>query len=561
VIASLEFKNVSNAGYINLPEDAGVIIGREGNLRVDGEPFLSRRHVELRLEGCRLRVKKLPQALNPVFYAGAAKDEFVLDSGESFVVGSTCFRFVVKGAESVGTPAELTPQEESVMVQEQVYAVNDRMRLKDLLALPEILRSKNANDFYGHIAGVLRLATGAHWAAVVTGQGASLAILGKDADRDDTTIRPSARLMAQALKTKPSAVFHSWRRSEDNLQATVCEGTDWAICAATDIPGGQSVLFYVAGSGGSSSAAASTNLDNTRYVGLVADMVGRSLSVQRLEEWETRLERFFSRRVVERILTEKDFKELEPKIAESTVMFFDIRGFSKLAEGGNEEILQFQRRLRKVMTAMTGEIMKEEGVVLQYMGDGILACWNVPCPDPDHALRACRAALAMAKRLTEVDPGMRCGIGIHSGTVVAGTIGSEQLFAYGIVGAVINQASRVEGITKIVEAPILATLPVVQAIRPGSGVVATPLGAFRPAGMTVALDLYELNAAPGDSGRVDAFTQALEAFKAGHWDKAIFALHGRPVSDKAARYLAHLAEKHRRNPPRSWDGVIELTEK
>ena len=233
----------------------------------------------------------------------------------------------------------------------------------------------------------------------------------------------------------------------------------------------------------------------------------------------------------------------------------------ELAERGGTEIMAFQEKLRAVMTGMTDEILKEEGVVLQYMGDGILACWNVPQPSADYVDRACRAALAMTRRLDAVDPGLRCGIGLHTGRVVAGTIGSDQIFAYGIIGTVINQASRIEGISKLVGVPILATREVVELLSPSSGVAATPLGSFRPAGMTADLKLYEIAAGPIDPRRLAAFEAAEAALAAGAWDGVVKALSALPVQDAAARYLSGFADKCRSDPPTEWRGVVELSEK
>ncbi|HEX4048260.1 MAG TPA: adenylate/guanylate cyclase domain-containing protein, partial [Elusimicrobiota bacterium] len=367
-------------------------------------------------------------------------------------------------------------------------------------------------------------------------------------------------LVQRAVAASPRPIFHSWRRPE-GVQATVVEGSDWAACAAAELPGGEKVVFYVAGSGGSSSATDPANLDTTRYVGLVADIVGRSLAVRRLEEWETRFEHFFSRRVVESLLSGSDLRALEPKLAESTVMFFDIRGFSKLTELGQDGMMAFQEKLRAVMTGMTDEILKEEGVVLQYMGDGILACWNVPQPAADHVDRACRAALKMTLRLAAIDPALRCGIGLHTGRVVAGTIGSDQIFAYGLIGTVINQASRIEGITKLVGAPVIATKEVAELLSPASGIAATPLGVFRPAGMTADLKLYEIAAGPAEPRRYAAFELAAVSLAKEEWEEAAKTLAWLPPSDAAARYLSGFAEKCRKNPPKNWRGVIELSEK
>jgi adenylate cyclase len=551
-------------GRFELAEGAPVRLGRgaEADARVEGEPFLSRLHAEVTLKGGTLTVRRLPTASNPIYHDGSQKDEFRLEPGEFFLIGATRMTFSAPAAARPATAPDaatvlLTPAVRRTMEPAEMYAVSDRMRLKDLLELPEILQSKDRGAFHMHIASMLRMATGARWAAVLTGDGR---VLGRDSARDDASFGVSATLCEHAVKSAPKPIFYSWRQPTEGIKATAYAGADWAVCAAVGLPGGEHILFYAAGSGGSAEADAPANIETTRFVGLVADIVGRSLSVRRHEEWETRLRRFFAKSVADELLARKDFKELEPRLAEVTALFFDIRGFSKLAETV-DDILVFQKRLKSVMTAMTDEIQKEQGVVLQYMGDGILACWNVPRALPDHADRACRAALAMRRRLAAVDPELRCGLGLHAGRVVAGAIGSEQIFSYGVIGTVINQASRVEGITKAVGAPILATEETVSRLSPASGLWATPLGQYRPAGMTVALSLYELRDGPRDAERVAAFRLAWARLHDGRWDEAIAALASRPEDDAPARYLRGYAEGRRRERRGNWTGVVELSEK
>jgi len=213
-----------------------------------------------------------------------------------------------------------------------------------------------------------------------------------------------------------------------------------------------------------------------------------------------------------------------------------------------------------VMTAMTEEIFKENGVVLQFMGDGILACWNLPFPDPEHVNRSARAALAMVARLEQVAPDWRCGIGLHTGEVVAGSMGARQLFSYTVMGPVVNQASRLEGITKIVEVPILVTKEMAEKISPDTAAVRR-IGCFQPAGMTVALDLFEIHPLPADEKNDRAFAAGLKAFEFGSWEDAYEILDHLPPKDRPARYLKTLAEMYRRRPPKDWKGVIELSEK
>jgi adenylate cyclase len=167
----------------------------------------------------------------------------------------------------------------------------------------------------------------------------------------------------------------------------------------------------------------------------------------------------------------------------------------------------------------------------------------------------------MARRLVEVDPSLRCGIGLQTGRVVAGTIGSDQIFAYGLIGPVINQASRIEGITKILGVPIIASRAVTESLTPSSGVAATPLGTFRPAGMTADIELYEIAPGPADPRRLAAFVSFETLFSAGSWDAAAAALKDLPAEDAAARALRELARKHAADPPGNWRGVVELSGK
>lgn len=538
------------------------VIGRsaDADWAVSGDPHLSRRHVEISVEGKGVRVRRLSAAKNPVFYRGEEKDEFSLAPGEQFVIGETRF-FLLQETASAPAAAEeasdAVPDVQYAPTDSELYSMgrgSERMRLHDLLELPDILRTKEPNEFFLHIATVLRMSTSARWAVILREDGS---IVARDSAQDrQAEIKASRSLLKEALKKSPRPLLYCWKQPASDLQATALEGVDWAVCAAVEIPGDKPLFLYVAGEGGS----AGDQRENSRFVGLVADMVYRSLSVKRLQTTQARLERFFSGPITKKILESKDPKELEPKVTESTVLFFDIRGFSKRTEGKNEKILSYLGELRRAMSAMTEEIFREKGVVLQYMGDGILACWNVPFPDPQHVDCACRAALRMSARLGEVTDGWRCGIGLHTGEVVGGAIGSDQMFFFGLMGAVVNQASRIEGITKAIEAPILVTREVAEKVSPEAA-AAQRVGRFQPAGMRVSLDLYELSPPPKDKKRAEIFNRGLEAFEKGEWEEAYEILDELPSKDLPARYLKSLAESYRRRPPKGWQGVIELADK
>ncbi|MFA5137803.1 MAG: adenylate/guanylate cyclase domain-containing protein [Elusimicrobiota bacterium] len=532
---------------------------KESDCVVEGEPFLSRKHAELLLESGRLKVRRLPEAGNPVFYGGEERDSFSLAPGDFFVIGKTRFRFVLQRGEQRADMTDVQPASQGSLGAGELYALGaDRMRLNDLLELPEVLRSgKDPASLHLHVAGLVRMAAGARWSCVLDQDGR---ILARDSADDLSCVQVSRSLMEKAKAAAPQPAFYCWAGQAGRTDATAVQGVDWAVCAWARISEASAVCIYCAGTDPRMSAESRALRDNARFVGLVADMVGRSLCVERLQTLEKRLERFFSGPIVSKILESPDLKELEPKRTQATVMFFDLRGFSKRTEDRIERILGVLGELRQVMTAMTQEILDEQGVVLEYIGDAILACWNVPFEDPRHVDRACRAALRMAATLENVAGGWRCGIGIHTGEVVAGAVGSEQIFSYTVLGAVVNQASRIEGITKVVESPILVTREVAERVSKDCA-IPMRVGRFRPAGMKSDLDLYALTGSPGDPRRMESFAKGLAAFEKGDWEAAYDAFDELTGKDRPARFLKTLAEQHRRNPPKHWEGVIELAHK
>ncbi len=526
-----------------LVENKAVVVGRneEAEWVVPFERFLSRRHLELNFHSGCLTVTRLKGATNPVYYRGKEEESFTLDPGDQFVVGKTRFVFTTAiSEEKLGD----SPLSRYSMASPEVYSkslMSDRLRLLDLLELPEILRLKSPAESFAHVAGLLRTVSGGHFSRIAEVGGR---VLGVDSTLDQgQEPKFSEDLVKEALAESPHPSLYTWNGV-------------WAICATYQVPGEAPLVFYVGGKGGDEKSLK----EGCRLAGLIADMVGRSLSVSRLEGFKKRLERFFSGAIVSKIFEAPDAKDLEPRMTEGTVMFFDIRGFSRLIEGNQEDVLLHMRQLKDVMTALTEEIFRENGVVLQFLGDGILACWNVPFSDTDHINQACRAALAMVEALGKVAPGWRCGIGIHTGEVIAGPMGAKQLFSYTVMGSIVNQASRVEGITKTVEVPVLITKDVAEKLTPGV-VFTRRVGRFIPVGMTTALDLYHVSGQTPNQDHEELFAFGLSAFENGEWERAYEILDKLPSQDRPARYLKSMAETYRRHPPKDWQGAIELAEK
>jgi adenylate cyclase len=170
------------------------------------------------------------------------------------------------------------------------------------------------------------------------------------------------------------------------------------------------------------------------------------------------LSRFLPRQVVDRVLAEGS-ESLAPVQREVTILFSDLRDFTALSEKmAPRDVLSL---LEDFHGDMSRVVRTHGGIVLKFLGDGMLAAWGAPDPDPIHAERALQAALDMQIALEGLNrrrggTALRMGIGVHSGTAAAGMLGVEQS-EYAIIGDAVNLASRVEALTKTRGVPILAT--------------------------------------------------------------------------------------------------------
>ena len=171
--------------------------------------------------------------------------------------------------------------------------------------------------------------------------------------------------------------------------------------------------------------------------------------------------RFVSRDVAEAVLSGR--VPLEGERREVSILFQDIRGFTGLSERLDPATLL--KLLNQFFTEVVAAVEAEGGVVKQFVGDGVMALFGAPQAYPDHAERAVRAALGIVHRLASLNqqrqaqsaPPLEIGVGIHTGTVVAGLIGPDQRVEYGVVGDPVNLANRVETLTKEVQATVLVS--------------------------------------------------------------------------------------------------------
>jgi adenylate cyclase len=203
------------------------------------------------------------------------------------------------------------------------------------------------------------------------------------------------------------------------------------------------------------------------------------------------------------------------------MLFCDIRGFSRITESQKDQPQLVVDWVRSVLTTMSDCVVAENGVVVDFIGDAIFAMWGAPRPQSDHAERACRAALAMLRARTEIDQkwaaalgaSTRLGIGINSGKVNVGNIGSDRRMKYGPLGGEVNLASRVQGTSKYLNADLIITGSTKALI--GDHFRARRLCQVQVVNIDQPVDLYELPVDPTDSwdDLVARYQEALQRFE------------------------------------------------
>jgi adenylate cyclase len=306
---------------------------------------------------------------------------------------------------------------------------------------------------------------------------------------------------------------------------------------------------------------------------LLASTVGVGLARLEQEAEAGRLrvqfEQFFSADLAREL--QKNPRLLEGQQREVTVLFADIQGFTRMSQ--RLDPAEVCRLVTDVMERMTARVRECDGVLVDYSGDGLLAMWNAPADQPDHAARAGRAALAMLAELPGLDAAwhgrlgapLRLGVGLNTGPALCGNMGTRHKFKYGPLGHAVNLASRVEGATRQLGVPLLVTGTTRE--RLGDGFAARRMGRVRLAGVADPVDLYELcaEATPEWLARRDAYEQALALYEAGDWAGVCRALHPLLAAgdhpDVPGLNLIGRSIEALKNPPERFDPVFDLRTK
>jgi adenylate cyclase len=264
---------------------------------------------------------------------------------------------------------------------------------------------------------------------------------------------------------------------------------------------------------------------------------------------------------------------MEGKSDELTVMFSDIVGFTSISE--SLEPRELAAFINEYLTTMSLVIRNHRGTLDKYIGDAIMAFWGAPVEDHEHARQGVLAALAMQVQLAKINeavrargwPEIRIGIGLNSGVMRVGDMGSKVRRAYTVMGDPVNLGSRLEGLTREYGVGVLvgeATRQKVKDVvfREVDRVKVKgkdePVAVFQPLGMEGQVDKKLID-------EVRLWHQCLKQYRARDWDHAEVTLLNlqrmAPGAGLYETYAERIAEFRRNPPPPDWNGVTKFTTK
>ncbi|HMA49594.1 MAG TPA: adenylate/guanylate cyclase domain-containing protein [Magnetospirillaceae bacterium] len=286
--------------------------------------------------------------------------------------------------------------------------------------------------------------------------------------------------------------------------------------------------------------------------------------------------RYLNPQLVKRLADDPSKLTLGGESRDMTLLFCDIRGFTTISEKFDAQGLT--RFINRFLTPMTDLIMANRGTIDKYMGDAIMAFWNAPLDDPEHAANGCRAALLMRSRLAELNRQWRIdaeaqqqpfievniGIGLNSGICCVGNVGSDQRFDYSVLGDDVNLASRLEGQSKTYGVDIVIGE---NTARAASTLAVLELDSIKVKGKTKPVQIYAL---VGDDqlAQEEGFKQLkteheamIATYRRQDWKSAVQHLERcRDLAPPLMMGLYQLYEERVADyleapPPVDWDGV------
>jgi adenylate cyclase len=298
------------------------------------------------------------------------------------------------------------------------------------------------------------------------------------------------------------------------------------------------------------------------------------LTEEKSRKWITSVfGKYVSPVVIENLIKNPNKINLGGEKRNITLFFSDIRGFTSISEKLKPEDLV--RLLNEYLTEMTSIIIKDQGLVDKYMGDGIMAFWGAPLDQINHAEMACSSSLEMIDKLGELKkkwkkegiPSFDIGIGLNSGDAIVGNMGSYSRFDYTAMGDNVNLASRMEGLNKIYGTNIIISKNTYNIIK--DKFECRKLDIVKVKGKKKSISIYELISYKDKTSKkqkdfIKHYEKGLELYFKKKWKESIrsFQASIKIIDDNASKVFLTRCKEFLKNPPsKDWDGVWEIKTK
>ncbi|MFQ5602477.1 MAG: CHASE2 domain-containing protein [bacterium] len=310
-------------------------------------------------------------------------------------------------------------------------------------------------------------------------------------------------------------------------------------------------------------------------ISFVGNVVHQTLTEQReririKKTWQ----HFMAKNVIDNMLDNGEMPTFGGERRELTVLFSDIRGFTTFSERHSSQ--NVVHRLNEYLTSMVDVIFKNEGTLDKFVGDEIMAIYGAPHYYRNHAEKACITALEMVDSLRALQKKwsrknmdyFNIGIGLNTGKVILGNLGSSQLFDYTVIGDDVNLGARLEGANKQYGTTIIISEHTYRAVRKKA--VVRELDLVRVKGKSKPVRIFELrgmNHLPGIEKEliIDVYSEALNYYKERKWYQALLQfkriLRYFPTDGPSRVYIKRCLDFMEQPPPDNWDGVYDFTTK
>ena len=283
---------------------------------------------------------------------------------------------------------------------------------------------------------------------------------------------------------------------------------------------------------------------------------------------------YLSPALVEKLQKNPELLQLGGDTRELSIMFTDVRGFTTISEHYGSDVQGLTKIMNRYMTAMTKKILDNEGTLDKYIGDAQMAFWNAPLDDADHAKHAVKTALEMLDDLANFNrqisaegvPPFGMGLGINTGSVVVGNMGSSQRFDYTCLGDAVNLASRLEGQSKPYHVKLIIGPKTYEYVK--DSYVCIELDCLAVKGKHEGVNIYTI-VPPGSVYPPALLTHRyfLDYYRSCKWDEAISyattlkkAFNGE-LSDYYDAMIERIEDYKINSPGDNWDGVYRTNTK